>query len=108
MLVGEYPGGLRISLELDDILIAVIGQHDSSLRPATNLGDVFDCLYRHVASSLCFWWWLVWDAIGGFFRSSRESHVSMPPRILGELETRLRAVGLDQLVLQIGRASCRE
>src|ERR1039458_3909420 len=97
MLVGEYPGGLRISLELDDILPAVIGQHDSSLRPATNLGHVFDCLYRHVANSLCFWWWLVWDAVGGFFRSSRESHVSMPP---GRGTGRSGVIGYVVLILR--------
>src|ERR1035441_1834882 len=55
VVIGQHPGALWVAHELDHVFLAVIGQHDSRLRTAANLGDVCDCLYRHV-TPLCLSW----------------------------------------------------
>src|SRR5208337_374775 len=75
VIIGQHTGALWVSLELDHVLLTVIGQHDARLRAAANLGDVCDCLDIHVADSVCFVWRLVMDAISGCVQTARGTRI---------------------------------
>src|SRR5208283_5635740 len=61
VVIGQHSCALWVAHQLGHILLAVIGEHDSRLRAPANLGDLCDCLQRHVSASACLWWsLLVW------------------------------------------------
>ena len=47
-LVDENPAVLRVILKLDDVIVAVVGFQQMSLRAASHLSDEPARVYRHI------------------------------------------------------------
>jgi hypothetical protein len=110
IVVNKHPRALRVTLELDNIPLASVGQHDASLRAAANRCDVCNCVNRHFADSVSFAQWF----------QLRLRTVSSEPRhkcpypwhfVGGEIVIKLRGVDRGRRVprgrrLPVAKSSC--